>query len=422
MARNDLNIKDLISSVVSWTKSKISSLESKIERNIYTLPTATESELGGVVIRQEYDGFPEPEKPGTNEGEYTVSTLQYVENYVGHHILDKEDSVLYPTHHGTAAGVSYVDNVMKSFEGGVRTQMNLKQDKIKQVVGVPTVATTKSDPEGTIYISFPDGQQGGAVGALTLADVKKMGLPVTDESVPSGLIGNIDRYLLMKDFSLKLVSKTDKTEAGFYLDKKLGDALSTYALTNKILDSAFQYNIGSGFVNKRIYGSKPFFERFRTGNFALDVRDFGTLEGVTVGDYKETTYSSPIISNSSSKWKNNTLIGRDKSMFSGIKEATLFPGCLIVNGGDSSREPSEFETQYGNLFFLEKVDKSAETGKTTYGYRSIAFDSGLSAYKKTLHYLFSAYQPKSPIYTKRQGRLTAPDMLFIKRNGKIVQL
>lgn len=34
----------------------------------------------------------------------------------------------------------------------------------------------------------------------------------------------------------------------------------------------------------------------------------------------------------------------------------------------------------------------------------------------------SAYQPKSPIYAKRQGRLTAPDMLFIKRNGKIVQL
>ena len=146
------------------------------------------------------------------------------------------------------------------------------------------------------------------------------------------------------------------------------------------------------------------------------------LEGVTVGDYKEATYSSPIISNSSSKWKNNTLIGRDKSMFSGIKEATLFPGCLIVNGGDYSREPSEFETQYGNLFFLEKVDKSAETGKTTYGYRTVTFDSGLSAYKKTLHYLFSAYHPKSPIYTKRQGRLTAPDMLFIKRNGKIVQL
>lgn len=432
MARNDLNIKDLISSVVSWTKSKISSLESKIERNKYTLPPATESELGGVVIRNVYDGAPEindtppinPEdpEPGAQNKKVIVPTLQYVENYVGHHILDSEDSVLYPMYHGTAAGVSYVDNVMKSFEGGVRTQMNLKQDKIKQVVGVPTVATTKSDPEGTIYISFPDGQQGGAVGALTLADVKKMGLPVTDESVPSGLIGNIDRYLLMKDFSLKLVSKTDKTEAGFYLDKKLGDVLSTYALTNKILDSAFQYNIGSGFVNKRIYGSKPFFERFRTGNFALDVRDFGTLEGVTVGDYKETTYSSPIISNSSSKWKNNTLIGRDKSMFSGIKEATLFPGCLIVNGGDYSREPSEFETQYGNLFFLEKVDKSAETGKTTYGYRSIAFDSGLSAYKKTLHYLFSAYQPKSPIYTKRQGRLTAPDMLFIKRNGKIVQL
>ena len=398
----------------------------------YTLPSATESELGGVVIRNVYDGAPEindtppinqgdPE-PGAQNKKVIVPTLQYVETYVGNHILDTADSVLYPMYHGTAAGVSYVDNVMKSFEGGVRTQMNLKQDKIKQVVGVPTVATTKSDPEGTIYISFPDGQQGGAVGALTLADVEQMGLPVTEESVPSGLIGSIDRYLLMKDFSLKLVPKTDKTEAGFYLDKKLGDALSTYALTNKILDSAFQYNIGGGFIHKRIYGSKPFFERFRAGNFALDVRDFGVLEGVTVGDYKEATYSSPIISNSSSKWKNNALIGRDKSMFSGIKEATLFPGCLIVNGGDSSREPSEFETQYGDLFFLEKVNKSTETGKTTYGYRSVKFDSGLSTYKKTLHYLFSAYHPKSPIYAKRQGRLTAPDMLFIKRNGKIVQL
>lgn len=422
MARNDLNIKDLISSVVSWTKSKISLLESKIEQNKYTLPTATESELGGVVIRQEYGGSPEPEKPGTNEGEYTVPTLQYVENYVGHHILDSEDSVLYPMYHGTAAGVSYVDNVMKSFEGGVRTQMNLKQDKIKQVVGVPTVATTKSDPEGTIYISFPDGQQGGAVGALTLADVEQMGLPVTDESVPYGLKKDVDKYLLMKGFSLKFVAKTDAMEAGFYTEKTNPSFLAQHDCGNNILDSAFQYYDGKDFVEKRIYGSKPFLQCFRAGNFALDYRDFGALEGVTVGDYKETTYSGTFISNSLSKWKNNALIGRDKSMFSGIKGKTLFPGCLIDNGGELTRVTQEFNMLGGDLYFLEKVDNTTETGKTTYGYRSIAFDSGLSSYKKTLHYLFSAYQPKSPIYTKRQGRLTAPDMLFIKRNGKIVQL
>lgn len=400
----------------------------------YTLPSATESELGGVVIRQEYGGATEPEindtppinpgdpEPGAQNKKVIVPTLQYVETYVGHHILDSEDSVLYPMYHGTAAGVSYVDNVIKSFEGGVRTQMNLKQDKIKQVVGVPTVATTKSDPEGTIYISFPDGQQGGAVGALTLADVEQMGLPVTDESVPYGLKKDVDKYLLMKGFSLKFVAKTDAMEAGFYTEKTNPSFLAQHDCGNNILDSAFQYYDGKDFVKKRIYGSKPFLQRFRAGNFALDVRDFGALEGVTVGKYEETDYAVSFLETSSSKEKNNAIIGRDKSMFCGIKEKTLFPGCLIDDGGEYSRATQEFNMLGGDLYFLEKVDNTTETGKTTYGYRSIAFDSGLSPYKKTLHYLFSAYQPKSPIYTKRQGRLTAPDMLFIKRNGKIVQL
>lgn len=426
MARNDLNIKDLISSVVSWTKSKISSLESKIERNKYTLPCATESELGGVVIRRDDNGAdPEPDK---YDKKNIVPTLQYVENYVGHHILDKEDSVLYPTHHGTAAGVSYVDNVIKGFEGGVRTQMNLKQDKIKQVVGVPTVATTKSDPEGTIYISFPDGQQGGAVGALTLADVEKMGLPVTDGSVSYGLMqNNTNKYLLMKDFSLKFVAKTDTLMEGFYAQDSVTFSIGDYIRTNEILKSSFQYYDGNGFVKKRIYGSKPFLERFRAGNFALDSRDFGAIEGVTVGEYQETNYPSSFISISSSEERYNAIIGRDKSMFFNIKETTLFPGCLIKKGGDYLIEPSEFENiNYNDLFFLEKVDRNKETGKMTYGYRSVtlSYDSG-SKYdkgKNTLYYLFSAYQPKSPIYAKRQGRLTAPDMLFIKRNGKIVQL
>ena len=67
-------------------------------------------------------------------------------------ILDNENSVLYPDYKGTAAGVSHVDNVIKSMEIGMAAQLNLKQDKIKIVTTEPTASSTASDPEGTIYL------------------------------------------------------------------------------------------------------------------------------------------------------------------------------------------------------------------------------------------------------------------------------
>lgn len=142
----------------------------------YTLPQATETELGGVKIRKEYKEGPSArDRP---EDTTDVATVKYVKdinaitymetNFVIEQfekkiqpataskdgivkILDNENSVLYPDYQGTAAGVSHVDNVIKSMEVGMAAQLNLKQDKIKIVTTEPTASSTASDPEGTIY-------------------------------------------------------------------------------------------------------------------------------------------------------------------------------------------------------------------------------------------------------------------------------
>lgn len=176
MAKDDLKLKDLFTRLVNWIKGKFSEQDEKIADNKYTLPEATETELGGVKIRKTYSDGPE----GRDRPEDTtdVATVKYVkginqfsfgmvtpimEDFYNKlqpataskdgivKILDNEDSVLYPDYHGTAAGVSHVDNVIKSMEVGMSAQLNLKQDKIKIVTTEPTASSTRSDPEGTIY-------------------------------------------------------------------------------------------------------------------------------------------------------------------------------------------------------------------------------------------------------------------------------
>lgn len=176
MAKDDLKLKDLFTRLVNWIKGKFSEQDAKIAANKYTLPQATETSLGGVKIRKTYSDGPE----GRDRPEDTtdVATVKYVkdinaftnmgvdfvlkdfENKIEPatafkdgivKILDNEDSVLYPDYHGTAAGVSLVDNVIKSMEVGMAAQLNLKQDKIKIVTTEPTASSTASDPEGTIY-------------------------------------------------------------------------------------------------------------------------------------------------------------------------------------------------------------------------------------------------------------------------------
>lgn len=115
MAKDDLKLKDLFTRLVNWIKEKLSEQDEKITANEYTLPQATETLLGGVKIR------------------------------------DSEDSILYSQYKGTAAGVSHVDNVIKSMEVGMAAQLNLKQDKIKIVTTEPTASSTVNDPDGTIY-------------------------------------------------------------------------------------------------------------------------------------------------------------------------------------------------------------------------------------------------------------------------------
>ena len=176
MAKDDLKLKDLFTHLVNWIKEKLSEQDTKIAANKYTLPEATETELGGVKIRKTYSDGPEGRgRPGDTTD---VATVKYVKDInaaanmgLGFvleqfekkiqpataskdgsvKILDNEDSVLYPDYHGTAAGVSHVDNVIKSMEVGMSAQLNLKQDKIKIVTTEPTASSTASDPEGTIY-------------------------------------------------------------------------------------------------------------------------------------------------------------------------------------------------------------------------------------------------------------------------------
>lgn len=177
MAKDDLKLKDLFTHLVDWIKGKFSEQDVKITANKYTLPQATETELGGVKIRSIYFKG----EPSSPEDSTDVATVNFVNGTVGNavanleqrtsetyakksalssatsskkgvvKILDNENSVLYPQYKGTAAGVSHVDNVIKSMEVGMSAQLALKQDKIKIVTTEPTASSTASDPEGTIY-------------------------------------------------------------------------------------------------------------------------------------------------------------------------------------------------------------------------------------------------------------------------------
>ncbi|MBY0584793.1 hypothetical protein K5I04_04945 [Murdochiella sp. Marseille-P8839] len=123
----------------------------------YTLPQATEEELGGVILRHHVI----PEEPSIMSNDNRVPTMSFMatalpssatNNNAGLvKILENISSSLYSQYQGTAAGVSYVDNALKSFEVGVHAQLALKQDKIKIVTTEPTASSTASDPEGTIY-------------------------------------------------------------------------------------------------------------------------------------------------------------------------------------------------------------------------------------------------------------------------------
>lgn len=179
MAKDDLKLKDLFTHLVNWIKGKFSEQDTKIAENKYTLPQATETLLGGVKIRKTYSDGPDGrDRP---EDITDVATVKYVKgiNQLSFgmvvpimegfnnklqpataskdgivKILDNEDSVLYPDYHGTAAGVSHVDNVIKSMEVGMSAQLATKQDKIKIVTTEPTASSTASDPEGTIYLKI----------------------------------------------------------------------------------------------------------------------------------------------------------------------------------------------------------------------------------------------------------------------------
>lgn len=175
MANDDLKLKDLFTHLVNWIKGKFSEQDAKIVANKYTLPQATETELGGVKIRNSVDKENDGRRPEDTTDVVTVQYVAYSIEDIGANvyqaflplqdktnpatsstygivkILDNEDSVLYPDYHGTAAGVSHVDNVIKSMEVGMSAQLATKQDKIKIVTTEPTTSSTRSDPEGTIY-------------------------------------------------------------------------------------------------------------------------------------------------------------------------------------------------------------------------------------------------------------------------------
>lgn len=162
MAKDDLKLKDLFTHLVDWIKGKFSEQDAKIATNKYTLPQATEYDLGGVKTQNAYPGERYSGKVVTEQyvHECSDSLFNLIELSAKPatpilngtvKLLDNENSVLYPQYQGTAAGVSHVDNVIKSMEVGMAAQLNLKQDKIKIVTAEPTASSTASDPEGTIY-------------------------------------------------------------------------------------------------------------------------------------------------------------------------------------------------------------------------------------------------------------------------------
>lgn len=205
MAKDDLKLKDLFTRLVNWIKGKFSEQDAKIAANKYTSATdSTEGLVKIVTAIGEQDSAIVPTKKyieaylldydrqiGAHEdlirkkadkselSDYAktsvlsnyattvaLTSLQSTVNGKADRsdlnpataskdglvkLLDNENSVLYPDYKGTAAGVSHVDNVIKSMEVGMAAQLNLKQDKIKIVTTEPTASSTVNDPEGTIY-------------------------------------------------------------------------------------------------------------------------------------------------------------------------------------------------------------------------------------------------------------------------------
>ncbi|WP_066925593.1 hypothetical protein [Murdochiella massiliensis] len=178
MAKDDLKLKDLFTRLVNWIKGKFSEQDTKIAANKYTLPQATETSLGGVRLLNKFTDEPSlSDRYRAATVNYVIAAKRSMQADIGMvlsttvtkdefdskvspataskdgtvKLLDNQDSVLYSQYQGTAAGVSHVDNVVKSFEVGMNAQLNLKQDKIKIVTTEPTASSTASDPEGTIY-------------------------------------------------------------------------------------------------------------------------------------------------------------------------------------------------------------------------------------------------------------------------------
>lgn len=339
----------------------------------YTLPEATKNTLGGVKIQDAYPG-------------------------------DRNSR--------NAATAAYVNSAVDQLGLGMQTALEFKQDKIKQVTSVPTAETTARDPDGTVYaVISDDGQQGGAVGALTMADVESMGLPLANDYVYD--LKNKNKYLLLKDFTLKEYYRTDALEPGFYAIDGGNDKYDEYILSNNIGAMKFQYYNGTKFVNRITGGSKLFFELLRDGGFSIDCRDISPIDGITIQTYSESTDASAFMES------HNYVAAVNGMVFKGIDEKTLFPGILLMSHASSS-DMNEFMTAY-SMTFLESIKKDKSYNNKAYGYRKIFFSSS-SYNKKTAHFILSHYHPKSPIYVKNGGSVVPPQSLYIKRNGKIVKL
>lgn len=153
MAKDNLKFKDIVARLVTWIKKRFSETDAKIEKTESILSGGKDGQVLTKFNQKAIwmDGVTKEDlgslaswflKPATNK---TAGIAKLLEN---------ENSVLYSQYRGTAAGVSHVDNALKSMEVGVHAQLALKQDKIKIVSSEPTASSTSSDPDGTIYFKI----------------------------------------------------------------------------------------------------------------------------------------------------------------------------------------------------------------------------------------------------------------------------
>lgn len=432
--KDNLKLKDLFTKLVAWIKNKFTEQDAKIAANKYTLPQATEDSLGGVKIQNSFDAGAQLRSDGKDvptinyiigrehaftpnfvtKNEFNSKVIPATENDTGLvKIHEEQASEYYNKYKNVAAGMSYVEEEIGMVGDFLRLGLESKQNKIKQVTSIPTAETTARDPDGTIYaVISEDGQQGGAVGALTMEDVESMGLPLANSYVYQ--LEKSNKYMLMKDFTLKGCTRSDVLEPGFYAKNRNNSDYDAYNLSNDIGRSKFQYYDGAKFVQKTISGSKLFFEVFRDGGLRIDYRDISPIDGIIIQDYAETTNKSSLMSSY------NYAVAVNGMLFKGIDENTVFPGILLISSSSVS-DIDRFTTVY-DMSFLESVKKNKSSGETTYGYRKIYFDSNTSAYKNTAQCFLSNYHQKSPIYVKNGGSVEPPQSLYIKRNGKIIKL